>query len=282
MAEKLIDIENVIKKKNPRLVKALPRFILKYLKKKLHEEDINSFISEHGNKLNFDFAEAILTEFGVHINVVGTENIPMKGGFFIAANHPLGGLDGIAMIHAVGKVRRDIKLLVNDILLNLNNLKQLFVPVNKVGRNSPEITEQIDKAYASDEALIVFPAGLVSRKQSSGVMDLEWKKSFISRSRRHRKPIIPVFIEGKNSGFFYNFARLRKKIGIKANIEMFFLVDEMYKQKNKTITLIFGEPVPFETFTKDYNDAFWAEQMKRHVYEIGKAGKPVPFVLKKN
>lgn len=278
MAEKLIDIENVISKKNPKLLKALPSFILKYLKKKLHEDDINRFIAEHGNKLNFDFAEAILTEFGVHINVVGIENIPVKGGFIIAANHPLGGLDGIAMIHALGKVRKDIKLLVNDILLNLNNLKALFVPVNKVGRNSPEITDQIEKSYASDQALIVFPAGLVSRKQSVGIMDLEWKKSFINRARRHHKPIIPVFIQGNNSGFFYNFARLRKNIGIKANIEMFFLVDEMYKQKNKTITLIFGEPVPFETFTKENNDAFWAQKLKNHVYEMGKAGKSIPFV----
>lgn len=275
--DKFIDLEKIIRKKNPRLLKALPGFVLNYIRRIIHEEDVNKFIREHGHKYDFDFAAAILNEFGVKVNLIGTENIPPTGGCIIASNHPLGGVDGIALLHSVGKVRRDIKFLVNDILLNLENLRSLWVPVNKVGKNSQEIIDKIEQTYSSDNAVLIFPAGLVSRKQPRGIKDLEWKKSFINRARKHNRPIVPVYIEGKNSGFFYNFAYWRKKLGIKANIEMFFLVDEMYKQKNKTITLIFGKPIAYEVFDKKFSDAEWAEKLKQHVYEMGKAGRSIQF-----
>lgn len=269
-----IDLEKVIASKNPRLLKFLPGFLLRYIKRTIHQEDINRFLEENGHKRDFEFAEAALQELGVTVKWVGLENIPAKGGVILASNHPLGGIDGMALIHVVGKVRRDVNFLVNDILMNLKPLSGVFVPVNKHGKNSAEMVAKMDDVYASDQAVLIFPAGLVSRKQAGGVIrDLQWKKSFITRARKYRKNIIPVYVAGRNSDFFYNLARLRKRLGIKANIEMFYLPDEMYRQNGKTITIIFGKPIPWETFDNSKNDGEWADWMKEQVYALGEAYK---------
>lgn len=268
-----IDIEQVIKSKNPRLARLLPGFVKRYLKRMLHQEEMNDFLYRHKDKKNLDFVNGVLSEFGAIIKVKGLENIPEKGGCIFASNHPLGGLDGLALMSVIGKKRPDIKFLVNDILMNLQNIKDLFVPVNKHGKNSPEKMEEIERIYNSDSAVLIFPAGLVSRKQEGGIKDLVWKKSFITLSKKYKKNIVPVYIEGYNSKFFYEFAYWRKKLGIKANIEMFFLVDEMYKQKNKTITLIFGEPVPYDIFDSSKTDIEWSDKMKEYVYAMGKGKK---------
>ncbi len=167
------------------------------------------------------------------------------GGIIMAANHPLGGLDGIAFMKVAGQYRSDIRFFVNDLLMALKNFAPIFVPVNKHGRNSSEYTQKFEEVYASDACLLIFPAGLVSRRQEKRVVQ----------------------------DLVYNLAYWRKKIGIKANIEMFFLVDEMYKQKGKTINFIFGEPIPWETFTKDKPAEYWSERVKQHVYALKSGDK---------
>ena len=275
--KKFIDLENLLRNKNPRLLKILPRFILNFIRKIIHEDDVNDFIERHGYKQSFEFAAAILSDFGVNVKVKGAENIPASGGYIFAANHPIGGMEAMALIDTIGKRRTDVKFLVNDILLQLKNFSSIFIPVNTLGKNAVENLELIDKTYASDQAVLVFPAGLVSRKQQGVIKDLEWKKSFITRAKKHQKNIIPVYIEGKNSDFFYNLATWRKRFGIKANLEMFFLPDEMYKQKNKTITLIFGKPVPYTVFDRTLNDKEWAEKMREQVYAIGEGKQELPL-----
>lgn len=271
-----IDLEKIIASKNPRLLKFMPGFLLRYIKRTIHQEDINRFLMENGHKKDFEFAEAALKELGVTVKWVGLENVPVTGGVIIASNHPLGGIDGMALIHVVGKVRKDISFLVNDILMNLKPLSGVFVPVNKHGKNSAEMVAKMDEVYASEQAVLIFPAGLVSRKQAGGmIQDLQWKKSFITRAKKYGKDIIPVYVDGRNSDFFYNLARLRKRIGIKANIEMFYLPDEMYRQKGKTITIIFGKPIPWETFDSSKNDGEWADWMKEQVYALGESYKSV-------
>ena len=154
------------------------------------------------------------------------------GRYIIASNHPLGGLDGVALMQVMGRKRKDIVFPVNDILLYLPNLRELFIPINKHGSNNENV-EIIQKTFESEKMILYFPAGLVSRKQKGGIMDLEWRKTFISKSKQYKRDIIPVHIDGRNSSFFYSLANLRKMLNIKANIEMLFLPDEMYKQKNK-------------------------------------------------
>jgi len=265
---KFIDVEKVIGEKNPALLKFLPRFIINYIKKKLHEDFINKGIDIYQEVFEHEFNEAALNYMGAKVTYSGLENLPKQGGVIIVANHPLGGLDGLALIKAVSNVRLDTRFLVNDILLKLTNFKRLFVGVNKVGKTASESLKIIDSTYASDQAVLVFPAGLVSRKQNGIIKDLEWKKSFVSQAIKHKRIVVPVFIDGKNSKFFYNFALWRKRLGIKANVEMFFLADEMVKQKSKTIDVKFGKAFTYEVFDKQFSHTEWAQLVKEYVYSL--------------
>lgn len=275
--EKFIDIEKIIAGKNPRLLKWMPGFLLRYVKRILHETDVNEFMAAHGNLRGLDFVNKVLSEFHTTIVVKGLENLPEQGGFYVASNHPLGGFDGLALIHAVAKKRKDVLFLVNDILLNIKSLEELFVPVNKHG--TQYALAKIENAYRSEHAVLIFPAGLVSRRQKGKIRDLEWKKSFISKAVQFDKPVVPAYIDGKNSRRFYNIALWRKWFGIKANIEMFYLADEMFRQRNKTITIIFDKPVNPAVFDSGKSHREWAAEMKEHVYLLGK-GKPGPFTNK--
>jgi putative hemolysin len=268
---KLIDVEKVIASKNPTLLKLLPQFVLRYIKRTIHQDELNSAIIRYKDRHGHDFVDASMEEFGAKTKVFGAENIPREGGVIMTANHPLGGLDGIAFMDVAGDYRKDIKFFVNDLLMAIKNFDPIFVPVNKLGRNSPEYVLRFEEIYASNDCLLLFPAGLVSRKQAGkGIEDLLWKKSFVTKAVQYKKNVVPVFIDGRNSNFFYNLAYWRKKIGIKANIEMFYLVDEMYKQKGKTLTFTFGEPISWEVFTKDKPAEYWSERVKQHTYALRK------------
>ncbi len=280
-SEKFIDVKKAIAGKNPRLLKFLPGFILRYIIKTVHQDELNLAVERNKNLFGHDFVDAAMEEFRAKPIVVGAQNIPTTGGVIMTANHPLGGLDGIAFMDVVGEYRKDIKFFVNDLLMAFKNLAPILVPVNKHGKNSTEYAKKFEETYASDECLLLFPAGLVSRKQDDGrIEDLVWKKSFISKAIQYQKNIIPVFIDGNNSKFFYNLAYWRKKIGIKANIEMFYLVDEMYKQRGKTLTFTFGEAISWETFTKDKPAEYWSEMVKQHVYALksGDKSKMLPTI----
>jgi putative hemolysin len=254
---------------------------LRYIKRTIHENDLNDAIYRNRDRHDVDFVNAAMEEFGANTKVIGAENIPKEGGVIMAANHPLGGLDGIAFMKVAGQYRSDIRFFVNDLLMALKNFDPIFVPVNKHGRNSAEYTQKFEEVYASDACLLIFPAGLVSRRQEGNIIqDLVWRKSFITKAIQYKKNVVPVFIDGNNSKFFYNLAYWRKKLGIKANLEMFYLVDEMYKQKGKTITFIFGKPISWETFTKDKPAEYWSEKVKQHVYALksGDKSKMLPTI----
>lgn len=263
-----IDLREVMANKNPKLPKLLPNFVIRYLERIIHVKEINEFLGQHGDKFGLDFVDGIIENFGATVKTEGVENIPKDGRFIFAANHPLGGLDGIALIQVVGHKRKDVLFPVNDILMNISNLKDLFIPINKHGSNA-ENARIIDDTFAGEKTMLYFPAGLCSRKQDSKIVDLQWHKTFISKAKRHKRDIVPVYIEGRNSNFFYNLANLRTKLGIKANIEMLYLVDEMYKQKNQVIFIKFGEPIPHTTFDRSRKDKEWAKWVKKQVYELG-------------
>ncbi|MEI7594289.1 MAG: glycerol acyltransferase [Bacteroidota bacterium] len=267
--EKFIDVDKILAGKSPKLAKNLPKFIISYLKRIIHQEQLNSFMYRNREKIGSSFLEAILEEFGVNVVVKGAENIPICGQQLISSNHPLGGLDGIALIREVGKYRNPIKFPVNDLLMNVTNLQEFFIPINKHGSNA-ENRVIFDQAFESENIMLYFPAGLVSRKQKGVIKDLEWKKTFITMARKHKRDVIPTFIDGKNSMFFYRLANIRKNLSIKENFEMLYLVDEMYKQNNKTINIIFGKPIPYTVFDNSKKDLEWAQLVKNHVYKLEK------------
>lgn len=266
---KFIQVREVIRKKSPKLAKWIPSPLISYLERLIHEDDINYIMTKFRDLYGLDFVDALIDELGVKVALEGAENIPIEDSVVFASNHPLGGLDGIAIMHAIGRHRRDVKFLVNDILMNIRNLEPLFVPVNKIGGQAKSGIVAIDQAYASDSALLVFPAGLVSRKINGKITDLEWKKSFIAKAKKYERDIVPVYIDGENSNFFYNLARLRRKLGLKVNIEMLYLPDEMFSQRNHTVTIRVGERIPYRAFDRSKSEREWAHHVREVVYRMG-------------
>ncbi len=264
----VIDIEKVIGNKNPRLLKILPRFVLNYIKRTIHQDEINHVLTKFHTDYGVTFVNNTLTELGFSYQVRGAEHLNRPGRLIITANHPLGGLDGLMLMSAAARYHHEVKFIVNDLLMNLANLAPLFIPVNKHGSQSIEYARKIEKAYASNAVILNFPAGLCSRKIRGKITDLEWKKNFIDKAVRYQRDIIPVFVEGHNSDFFYNLANIRKMIGIKANIEMFYLPHEMFRQKSKTITFYFGQAIPWQTFDKRYTHQQWTMKIRNHVYRL--------------
>ena len=269
MDDKFIDVERVIADKKPGLAKSLPRFVVRYFKRILHQREINDIIRENHNLKNEAFCKDIVQRFELKLKTEGLENIPKEGGVILACNHPLGGMDAMALVDVVSSRRKDITFIVNDILMNLTNLKDLFVGVNKLGSNVKESLLKVNEAFASDRAVFVFPSGLVSRKQKGVVRDKPWKKTFVSQSKRNQKAVIPVHIQGELSPFFYRLANLRRFLGIRVNIEMLYLVNELFRQRNREIRITFGKPIPHTSFSSEKSDSEWAKHVEDLVYKLG-------------
>ena len=263
-----IDIEAVIKSKNPKTAKALPGFLIRYLKRILHQDEINKFLEEKKDVFGIDFVHATLELFNIKYNVIGVENIPKDKKYLFVSNHPQGAIDSMCLIETVYNNFGDVRFMVNDVLLNLKNYDPIFVPINLFGGQSKEAVKKFEEVFTKPYQILFYPAGLVSRKIKGEIKDPEWKKSFINLAVKYQHDVIPVYIDARNSNFFYRLARFRKFFGIKANVEMFYLPDELYKQKGKTLSLVFGEPVSYKTFDKTNNQAFWANKMREIVYSL--------------
>jgi 1-acyl-sn-glycerol-3-phosphate acyltransferase len=263
-----IDVESVLFSKNPALSKTIPGFIINYLKRIVHQDELNEFLLKWGHLKDSELIAAGLKHFEIKFKVSGSENIPKTGRFIFVSNHPLGGLDGLVFIYELSKHFHDIKFPVNDILISIKNLSGIFLPINKHGAQAKDSAILIEQAYSSDDQILYFPAGLCSRKKRGVIKDLQWHKSFISKSIQHKRDIVPAFFSGRNSNFFYNLANIRKLLGIKTNIEMLFLADEMFKQKDKEIKLVFGKPIRWETFDKTRSALEWANWVKSKSYDL--------------
>ena len=272
MPEKFIDIDGVIKEKNPSLYQLIPGFLIRYVSERIVRERIlNQIMVELKDLNNFEFCAAVCKRFKVTVRSVGTENIPTEGGAIFAANHPLGGMDAMAIMESISHHRSDVKFLVNDLLMSIINLRGIFVGVNKFGATPRENIRRVDELFGSENAVFIFPAGLVSRMtQHRVIRDLDWKKTFISKAKRHKKPIVPVHISGRLSRKFYRVAKIRKFFGIQMNIEMLLLAQEMMKQRGKTITITYGKPIYQATLDKTRSDDEWAYEVKSNVYNLVK------------
>jgi len=266
-----IDVKEVLRSKNPSLASAVPSFFINYLKRIVHQDEINEFLQKYSHLKDAEFVSAGLDYFEIRYMVYGSENIPSKGRYFFVSNHPLGGLDGLVFMYELSKYYSDIKFPVNDILLNITNLSGIFLPVNKHGGQAKEAVRTLEEAYASDCQILYFPAGLCSRKKHGIIKDLVWHKSFISKAIQHKRDIIPAFFSGRNSDFFYNLANIRTFLGIKSNFEMLYLPDELFHQKGKNISLVFGKVIPRQTFDSSKSLPEWAEWVKSKTYELESA-----------
>ncbi|HOB83385.1 MAG TPA: 1-acyl-sn-glycerol-3-phosphate acyltransferase [Bacteroidales bacterium] len=263
-----IDVQKVLESKNPSLAKTVPSFLINYLKRIIHQDEINELLRMNSHLKDAGFVRATLDYMKTTYRVYGSENIPVTGRYIFVSNHPLGGLDGLVFMNELSKYYTNIKFPVNDILMNIKNLSGFFLPVNKHGGQTREAIKQLEDIYASDCQVLYFPAGLCSRKKKGVIKDLVWHKSFITKAVQHKRDVVPAFFSGKNSDFFYNLANIRAFLRIKGNIEMLYLPDEMFSQKGKDISLVFGRAIPWQTFDSSKSPSEWAEWVKSRSYEL--------------
>ncbi|MGL4632283.1 MAG: 1-acyl-sn-glycerol-3-phosphate acyltransferase [Leadbetterella sp.] len=265
-----IDIDNVLKTRAKSIYRFLPRFLISWFEGFIYQSEMNRIlkISFQEKVKDIEMATFSVAQLGATSSSVGSEHIPLKGGVIIASNHPLGGMDGMILISECGKIRKDIKFIVNDLLLNLPNFENIFVGINKHGSTAKKSLLEIERLFASDGMILIFPAGLCSRLIKGKIVDLEWQKTFVAKSQKYGLPIIPTFIDGLNSNWFYRLARWRKKLGIKFNIEMIRLPREMFKQKGKHIQVVFGRPIPSSVFDDSKSTQEWANLLHDFNYTL--------------
>lgn len=264
-----IDIEKVLASKAPKLAKKLPRFLIRYLIKIVHQEELNQILATHGHLPAAEFIRAALGDMGVTWRVEGMERVPREGRYIFSSNHPFGGMDGVILAQEIDKYfGKDVRSISNDLLLFVEPLRPIFLPVNKHGKQSREAARIFEETFAGDIPIQTFPAGLCSRRIKGEITDLEWHPSFVKKAVQHKRDVVPVYVEGKLSNRFYNLANIRKFFKIKANIEMLYLVDEMFKQKGKHIVIHIGEPVSWEKLAAMESKKEMTEYMRRRTYEL--------------
>ena len=267
-----IDIDEIVRGKAGAKARFVPRFVLSWLKRIIHQDEVNEFILSEGDKQGMPWLDDCMEYLGTTLNVKGLENLPDDSDgrlFTFVSNHPLGGPDGVALGHLLGH-RYDgrIKYLVNDLLMNLHGLAPFFVPINKTGKQSRDFPRLVEAAFGSPNHIIMFPAGLCSRRISGQIHDLPWQKTFITKSVETRRDIVPIRFNGRNSDFFYRIANVGKRLGLKFNIAMLYLVDELYKNRGKTFDVTIGKPIPYSTFDKSRKPQEWAAYVEDIVYKL--------------
>jgi putative hemolysin len=261
-----IDVKQAIASKNEKLANMLPRFVIRWIEKLIHQDEMNQFFAMHGAEPAIEFATNVIKEFAkASVTVTNEDRIPKEGRYIVVSNHPLGAIDGLAYIALIGKYRSDIKFPVNDLLMIFKPMHGIFMPINKHGKNNAEAVKELYQAFASNDLIIYFPAGLCSRKINGVIQDLEWKKTIIQKAKEHQRDIIPAFFEGRNSERFYRIANWRKRLRIKTNLEMLLLPDEMTKLKGKQFTITFGNPISYTTFDASKTHKEWAAWLREQL-----------------
>ena len=267
------DLRAIIREKAPKV--HVPDFLIRYLERIVHVKQMNAFLRKYPDLEGYDFIRRVLDEeLCCTASIDGIENIPTDGKPVIfASNHPLGGLDGMIiaqMIHESRKEKRELKVIVNELLMFIKPIAGLWAPVNKTGSLSKEQVLQQQAMWESGTDVLTFPAGACSRLQrinhAWSIQDLEWQKNCIQRAREYQRDIVPIYFEGKNSRFFYALAYIRKLLHIPVNIEMLYLVDEMYGARGKHFRVHVLPPIPYTTLDNSKTPKQWAQYVKSIVY----------------
>jgi 1-acyl-sn-glycerol-3-phosphate acyltransferase len=264
-----VDVAKVLESKNPKLLKIIPKFIINWLSKLIHQKEINAILEKYSDLKGVDFASSVVRYMGADYDVDGADKIDTAKKYIIVSNHPLGGLDGIILMELFGNLfNKKIKFVVNDLLMYIEPLKPIFVPVNKYGRQNTSIANQIHEAYESNNQILNFPAGLCSRLVKGEIVDLAWQKNFIAQAVKYNRDIIPVYFHGKNSGLFYRIANFRKFLGVKFNYELVLLPHEMFRQKKGRFRVIIGNPISLDSFSSEDSLSKRSEKVREAVYSL--------------
>ena len=272
MVTKTIDIDKILASKMGRKMRFVPGFLIRWLKRLVHEDEVNAFLWESRHLEGVEWLEACVKYLRMTIEIEGAENLPDPGDgrlYTFVSNHPLGGQDGVALGAIIGRhYSGRFRYLVNDLLLNLPGLKPLCIGINKTGRQSRNFPAMVEAGFKSDNHILMFPAGLNSRKRPDGsIHDLPWKKTFVTKSVECHRDVVPIYFGGRNSERFYRIARFSDKY-LPFNLAMLFLVDEMYRNVGKTFRIAIGKPIPWQTFDKSKTAKEWASFVEESVYEL--------------
>ena len=271
VTEKTIDIDNVLRNKMGKKARFVPWFVVSWLKRIIHQDQVNAFLWESRDLVGVDWLDATLKYLDTTIELVGEENLPAKDDgrlYTFVSNHPLGGEDGVALGSIIGRhYDGRFRYLVNDLLMNLPGLASLCIPINKTGKQSRDFPKMVEAGFSSDNHMLMFPAGLCSRRKKGVIRDLEWKKTFITKSVEYQRDIVPIHFGGRNSHFFYRLANFSDRF-LPFNLAMMYLVDEMYKNMHQTFRVAVGKPIPWQTFDKSKKPLEWAQWVKDIVYEL--------------
>ena len=264
----VLDLEKIVRTKAGKKSKYIPGFVIRWFERFVHLDFINKFLKE--GYMGVDFCENCVKYLGVELEIAGLENLPKDGRkFTFASNHPLGAIDGITLGAIVGReYNGQVKYLMNELLMNLNGMAPLGIPINKLGGQARNLPKLINEVFESDNQMIIFPAGLCSRKIDGKIQDLEWSKAFVKKSRDTGRDIIPVHFEGQNSKRFYRIASWQKKLGLKFNIAMLLLPDEMYRSTGRKYKVTFGKPISIASLDKSKSDQEWAQEIRKIAYEL--------------
>ena len=265
-----IDLDAIIASKSERLAKFTPKFVVNWVKRIVHQDELNEILKFSNGAIDVEFADKVLLWLNAKSNVkfINRESLRSDGRYIFVSNHPLGGLDGLILISSLGKIFGKVKFVVNDLLMHILPMRNIFVPVNKHGSMGKDYGERIHNAYASDAQMLYFPAGLCSRLIDGKITDLEWKRNFIKQAKRYNRDIVPVYFGGRNSNFFYRLAKIRKMLGIKFNFEMIFLPDEMFRQKNSIFDVVIGEPIPISSIDSTRTLDQWCKEIREKCYKL--------------
>ena len=266
----LIDVEKVFSSKNAKLLKRIPGFVIRYLKKIVHQDEINELLTATDGLNGIEFIEYCIKFWDIKIDIIDAEQVPKDSRLIFASNHPLGGIDGLCLLRAIQEnIQMNPKSVSNDLLLNVKPLRNFMIGVNKHGGNSRDYVAEMHRVFDGKDPVVFFASGLVSRRKWFKIEDVDWKSTFVKKAFLHERDVVPVFISGRVSGFFYALANLRKFLRIKANIEMIFLPNEMFKQKGMHLVIKFGKPIPWRSFDSSRSAEEWAADEKKLVYKMG-------------
>ena len=266
---KVIDLETALQGKIPDIYKKIPAVILWLIKKVIRQDDINRMIHQSSHLHGIPMVDWALDQFGVYIIVKGKELIPKNGQYIFSANHPLGSLDGLAILTVVATIHHSVKFVANDLLRVIKGLEPVFLYIARFGEIDRRNAREINKTLASDAQLLVQPAGTVSKRNPVKISDLPWNKFFISKAIQYKRDVIPVHVQARNSQLFYNVSSFRKIFRIKSNLEMFLLPREMFNKSGKTISITFGKPIAYKTFDESRTHLEWAQKVREYVYLLG-------------
>lgn len=265
-----VDVGATLRSRMPKkYLRFIPGGVVRWLERTICQDELNGILDRTRGKKGAEFCAAVLDDLGITYSVEGTRNLPSDGRVIFVSNHPLGALDGIAMIDFIARhYGNNVRFVVNDILMAVKPLDDVFLPINKHGKQSRTSAADIDSVLAGDGPVIIFPAGLVSRKQKEGIKDLKWQKMFVNKAIQHKRDIIPVHFDGHNSSFFYNFAKLRTRLGLKFNIEMIYLPREIFRSRGARFAISVGEAIPWHSLKGGTKAADEASGIKEIVYNL--------------